>query len=316
VIDTSIKKILNKLPKSPFPKIIIPMAMATKNDPFDAQDWYFEIKWDGFRTLGYCSKGTVELRSRNNASFNKRFYLIKSELEKLKLNAVLDGEVVVLDSDGKPNFSRLMNGDTDGLVYYVFDILWLNGKDLTQLPLHNRKQILKNILPASDVIRYCDHIEASGLEMYKVAAEHGLEGIVAKNRYSRYYSGIRSSNWNKIKCRKTAEAHITGLLLDKDKKGLGFNSLIIGIKNGKEYQYRGLVQAGVTKSKLTELLTNCKPIKKPVYKKAPNVNSRTPFRDPIKNPEVIWLKPYACQVKYLELDQYKMMRHASLVDLK
>jgi bifunctional non-homologous end joining protein LigD len=316
VTRASIKQILNKLPKSPMPKNIIPMAMATKTAAFDNEDWYFEIKWDGFRTLAYISNGTAELKSRNKASFNKRFPLIKLELEKHRLKAVLDGEIVLLNSEGKPNFSGLMNGDDGLIVYYVFDILWLNGKDLTQLHLHNRKQILKNILPISDVVRYCDHVEGSGIEMFKLATEYGLEGIVAKNSYSRYYTDIRSSNWTKIKCRKTANVHITGLLLDKDKKGSGFNSLIIGVKTGNEYKYRGLVQAGVTKRKLTQLLTNCKRIKKPIFKTIPPVNARVPFRDPIKNFEVIWLKPYACKIRYLEIDEYNMMRHASLVDLK
>jgi bifunctional non-homologous end joining protein LigD len=316
VTHASIKKSLNKLPKSPMPKNIIPMAMATKKDPFDAEDWYFEIKWDGFRTLAYCSGANTELRSRNNASFNNRFHLIKSELEKFELNIVLDGEVVVLDPDGKPNFSRLMNGDTDGLVYYVFDLLWVNGKDLTQLPLHQRKEILEFILPKSDCIRYSQHSKGNGKEIFDLVNRLGLEGIVAKNSYSRYFPDIRSSNWCKIKCRNTKDAFITGLLLDKDKKGSGFSSLIIGMKKGKEYYYRGLVEAGVTKSRLSELLQNCKKINKPIFKTVPRVNARVPFRDPIKNPEVIWLKPYPCQVKYLEIDEYKMMRHASLVALK
>src|SRR5690606_12289306 len=129
---------------------IEPMLATLVDQPFDNADWVYEVKWDGYRTIAFLNKGQVELKSRNDKSFNEKFYPIYDKLKEIKLNAVLDGEVVVLTKSGMANFGALQNwrSEADGdLVYYVFDILWYEGKDLKELSLLERKAILKEILP-------------------------------------------------------------------------------------------------------------------------------------------------------------------------
>jgi bifunctional non-homologous end joining protein LigD len=287
------------------------MAMTLSNQAFNHKDWQFEIKWDGFRMLAYCSYDQVSLCSKNNNSFNKRFSSIKAELEGMKLNAVLDGEVVKLNEDGSPNFSNIISPHEKGLVvYYVFDILWSNDRNVLDLPLHQRRQLLKSILPKSETIRFSDHVDERGIDLFNLVQEHRVEGVVAKHRDSTYTPGYRTNQWLKIKTGHHIEAVIAGYLLDKDKEGSGFSSLIIGRKIEKQYQYIGLVEAGVgiqTQKKVLE----AKKTRTPVFATVPKVNRKTPFRSPIRNAEIVWIKPeLKCEIKYLELDQYGLMRHA------
>src|SRR5437762_6772626 len=141
------------------------MLTTLVDEPFDNDDWLFEIKWDGYRAIGSVIKGKAELYSRNNVFFNDRFAEIVAALEEFPFDAVFDGEVVSLDEQGLSRFQFLQNWQRDRegiLTYYVFDILWLKGYDLAQLPLIERKKILQEILPVNDVIRYSDHVENNG----------------------------------------------------------------------------------------------------------------------------------------------------------
>jgi bifunctional non-homologous end joining protein LigD len=129
------------------PGNITPMALTLSQQPFNDKEWQFEIKWDGFRMVAYCNGEKVNLSSRRNNSLDKRFSSIKMELQRMKLNAVLDGEVVTLDDDGSPNFSNIITPDQKGYtVFYVFDILWFEGRNVLDLPLVQRRKILKWIL--------------------------------------------------------------------------------------------------------------------------------------------------------------------------
>ena len=312
----AIKRILKDAQKAEMPSDFIPMNFKLRPQAFDDSDWIFEIKWDGFRMLSYNFDGEVKLRSRNNGSFDQRFSCIKKELESLKLNAVLDGEVVTLDENGCSDFEKLMAGEKDCLTYYVFDILWYDGYSLINLPLIKRKELLKMILPASDKIRFSDHVETNGKDLYELAKNHHIEGIVAKQKESFYVPGIRTSQWLKIKTARVTEGIVAGLLLDKDKRGSGFSSLIVGMKEKGKFKYLGLVESGITKTSLHVILKNGKATNKSIFNPAPNVNKKAAFRNKIKNPEVIWLEPtMKCNVKYLELDKYGMMRHASFKGL-
>ena len=125
--NIEVKSLLKDAGKAPMPVNILPMSFKIAQAAFDNEAWQFEIKWDGFRILSYSQPGKIELRSRNNKSFDTRFSIIKQELQSLQINAVLDGEVVIVDDKGCADFSSLMEGQTDCLVYYVFDILWYNG---------------------------------------------------------------------------------------------------------------------------------------------------------------------------------------------
>ena len=141
------------------------------DDPFDDPDWLFEIKWDGYRALAFVNKGEVELLSRNNKSFDEKFYTIHQALQQWKINAVIDGEIVVLNEKGISDFGKLQNwrSEADGeLVYYVFDVLWYEGKSLVDLPLSQRQAVLKEIFPeGDDSIRRSEVFDAGGIEFFK-----------------------------------------------------------------------------------------------------------------------------------------------------
>ena len=149
--------------------------------PFDHPDWIFEVKWDGYRAVAEIRDRAVSLYSRNGISFNKKFSPIVESLRKFGFDAVLDGEIVVVDKQGRSDFQMLQHYQDSGghLLYYVFDLLYFQGHDLTGLPLVRRKEVLKKILPSSPKIRFSDHVVKEGVLFYQVSKEKGLEGIIA-----------------------------------------------------------------------------------------------------------------------------------------
>ncbi|MGN6247358.1 MAG: ATP-dependent DNA ligase [Ginsengibacter sp.] len=312
----AINRILKDAQKAEMPSAVNPMNFKLRPAAFDSEDWIFEIKWDGFRMLSFNSGSEVKLRSRNNSSFDKRFNSIKEELQSMNLKAVLDGEVVALDESGCSDFDKLLSGEKNCIAYYVFDILWYDGFSLMNLPLLKRKELLKLILPESDKIHFSDHVETNGKDLFELAKNHNIEGIVGKQKESVYVPGTRTSQWLKIKTAKVTEGIVAGLLLDKDKGGSGFSSLIVGVEEKGVFKYLGLVEAGITKTYLQSILKQAKASEKSIFNPAPNVNKNSPFRKKIKNPEVIWLEPTLhCKVKFLELDKFGIMRHASFKGL-
>jgi bifunctional non-homologous end joining protein LigD len=298
------------------PRNIAPMALSLSSEPFNDRDWQFEIKWDGFRMLAYCSGDQVTLSSKTNNSFNKRFPSIKMELERLQLNAILDGEVVKLNEDGSPNFSNIISAREPGLlVYYVFDILWCNDRNILHLPLYQRRKVLKSIMQKSETVRFSDHVDEKGIDLFHLVEDYRVEGIVAKHKQSTYSPGYRTNQWLKIKTGQEVKAIVAGYLLDKDKNDSGFSSLIIARKIDNEYKYIGLVENGVGEQTLKKVF-QAKTTNRPIFSQLPNVNKKSPLRNPIKNPQVIWLKPeLKCEVRYLELDRFGVMRHASFKGL-
>src|SRR5690606_618405 len=186
--DIEIKIILKEAPKSAIFKGIKPMLATWVDQPFDDPDWQYEVKWDGYRALAFINKGEVELLSRNNKSFDDKFYPIHQLLKELKINAVIDGEILVLDEKGISNFGTLQNcrSEADGeLVFYVFDILWHEGKDLTELTLVERQAILNEVLPTDDDrLRISRVFDTSGIDFFSAAERMGLEGIMAKRKSS------------------------------------------------------------------------------------------------------------------------------------
>jgi bifunctional non-homologous end joining protein LigD len=172
--------------KRPIPLEIRPMMAQSSAQPFDNSDWIFEMKWDGYRALATIDSGHVSLWSRNGLRLDSKYPLIVQELEHLKLkNAILDGEIAALDADGIPRFALLQRFQRDRsgtLIYLVFDLLYLYGEDLMDLPLVRRREILKKLLPKERSIRFSDAIEGRGIDLFRAARERGLEGIMAKRK--------------------------------------------------------------------------------------------------------------------------------------
>src|SRR5262249_31993014 len=168
-------------PRGPMPHQVRPMLATLADLPFDKAGWLFELKWDGYLAIAEIDERQVRLYSRNGLTFNERYGAIVKNLEHIGHQAVLDGEVVVLDSAGKPQFQMLQDFGSSrngNLVYQVFDVLYLDGHDIRKLPLLSRKEILEKLLRDLPNVHVSSHIEEHGRALFKAVSEQGLEGIV------------------------------------------------------------------------------------------------------------------------------------------
>src|SRR3982751_2412251 len=183
------------MPDRKISSYIVPMFATSVDKPFTSDEWVFELKLDGFRAIADLRKKPILLYSRNGLSLRERYPVVTEALLKQKLDAVLDGEIVLLNEEGRPDFQKLQNygnNRNNELVYYAFDILNLKGKDLTGLPLTERKKILQTALRKSPSIRYSDHVEAKGEEFVKAVTDADMEGMMAKKKDSLYTPGFRT----------------------------------------------------------------------------------------------------------------------------
>src|SRR5436190_1375622 len=230
------KVILVAAPKRPFPLNLRPMLATLVDKSFSSSAWSYEVKWDGYRAVAFIHKGHVELKSRNAKSFNEKFYSVFAALQQSGLNAVIDGEIVVTNAKGLSNFGALQNwrSEADGeLIYYVFDVLWLEGKDLTKLPLSERRVVLRSILPPThEIIRLSENFDVPGRTAFETARKLGFEGIMAKRNDSVYLPGERSKVWLKIKANKRQEVVIGGFT-NNEGSNKPFSSLLVGVFEGK-----------------------------------------------------------------------------------
>src|SRR5688572_15326289 len=184
--------------KASFPKTFAPMLATLVDKPFDEPGWIYEIKWDGYRAVAMINKGKVNLVSRNDKSFNEKFYPVTAALKKWNATAVIDGEICVLNEEGVAHFGSLQNwrSEADGdLVYYVFDMLYFNGYDLKDLPLTERRALLQKHLPKDDSLRLSEDFKTTATDFLKSAAVMGMEGIMAKKAASTYAEGVRTKEW-------------------------------------------------------------------------------------------------------------------------
>jgi len=307
--------------KKKFPSDITPMLATLVDKPFDDDNWLYEVKWDGYRALALLNNGDVQLKSRNNKSFNDKFYPVYRALKELNMNAVLDGEIIVPDEEGLSNFGKLQNwrSEADGdLLYYVFDILWLNGYSLLDLPLLDRKEILKEAIAENPVIRLSQTFMASGTEFFEAAKKSKLEGIMAKKTDSLYTPGFRTKEWLKIKIAHREEVVIGGYTINEgtSKK---FSALLAGVfKNGKLH-YTGKIGTGFSDSMQLEMIKKFKPLitKKIPFDSEPDVNKPSRFRPNPPKAEVVWLKPQLVgEVSYTEMTSDGIMRHPSFEGMR
>jgi len=298
-----------------------PMLATLVDKPFDNDEWLYEVKWDGYRAVAFMNNKNVFLKSRNNKSFDEKFYPIYGELKKMKLDAVLDGEIVILGKDGKANFGALQNwrSETDGdLVYYVFDILWYKGKDLKSLPLVERKAILAHIVLDSKLISLSQDFNTSGIEFLEAAKKMDLEGIMAKRKQSLYHTKVRTKDWLKIKANKRQEVVIGGYTLNEDSKKQ-FSSLLLGVYEGKKLIYTGKVGTGFNSKDQKEMMDLFKPLVTTniPFSSEPDVNKPSRFRPNPPHADVTWLKPeLICEVSYTELTSDGIMRHPSFQGMR
>ncbi|HVV05773.1 MAG TPA: DNA ligase D [Puia sp.] len=297
------------------------MLATLVDKPFDEPGWLYEVKWDGYRALSFLRQGEIELRSRNNKSFDEKFYPVFNALKEWNIDAVLDGEIVVLDEKGQSDFSRLQEwrSEADGqLYYYLFDILWLDGRDLTQLPLTERRDILRSIMPDNDMLRMSENFEATGTEFFAAAKKMGLEGIIAKASGSTYSPGLRTRDWLKIKTALRQEVVIGGYTLNEgsDKP---FSSLLAGVFEKGKLQYTGKIGTGFSRELQKELLKKFKPLirKTSPFTITPDINKPSRFRPDPPQAKAVWLEPkLLCEVSFREMTSDGVMRHPSFEGMR
>lgn len=293
------------------PKFIAPMLASVADAPFDNDDWIYETKYDGYRTVAVIEDGEVNLFSRNELSFNKNFKPIADALQKLAHNAVIDGEVVV-ESGGKSDFQSLQNFQKTGkgqLQYYAFDLMQLDGHDTTQLPLVKRKELLRMLLEKNkpDNVHYSKHTQGKGIAFFEKAVKGHLEGIIAKDANSPYRVGKRSGEWLKIKSIQSEEAIIIGYTEPKGARQ-HFGSLLLGQYKGRKLQYIGNCGSGFNEAVLKELYAQFQKIE----------TQKPPIGEKITAAAKIhWVKPQlVCQVKFTEWTKDGSLRHPVYLGLR
>lgn len=289
---------------------ISPMLAKETDKPFNNKEWIYEMKWDGYRAIAEVNEDDVSLYSRNGNTFNYSYPVIVEELKKLKIHAVLDGEIIVVDENGKSSFQSLQYYQNDGSVpleFRVFDLLSLKGQDTCSLALTDRKKLLKLLLPKNPIIKYSDHIEEKGIEFFKMAVENDLEGIMAKDSNSLYNQNARTNLWLKIKNHKTLDAIIAGFT----EPGGGrkhFGALVLGVWDGKELKYIGHTGSGFDAKRLEQMSTLMKS----------KIQKQSPFKTSVKtNMPVTWIKPeIVCEVKFTEWTRDGNLRHPIFLRLR
>jgi bifunctional non-homologous end joining protein LigD len=291
--------------KRPMPSTIHPMLATSVDEPFDGAEWLFEIKWDGYRAVTFIENGKVRLVSRNQNELTQRFPELKDLAKSVKAkNAILDGEVVALDEEGRASFSLMQQrtgfhpgghrGEAKSdvpVLYYAFDLLYLDGYDWRKVALEERKKKLAALLVAGDAVRYSDHYENQGKALFEMARAKGLEGILAKKRDS-IYQERRSSEWLKIKIRHRLEAVIGGYTEPEGSRA-HFGSIVLGLydKQGRLIHV-GQAGSGFDQKSLDEVW---KPLKKRETRKNPFHGEVEALR------RVYWVKPeLVAEIEYAE----------------
>ncbi|HET7569932.1 MAG TPA: DNA ligase D [Gammaproteobacteria bacterium] len=289
------------------------LATLGKQAP-DGDDWLHEIKFDGYRLLARLDHGKVRLLTRNAKNWSERFPALGKALAKLQVDsALLDGELVSLDAAGVSRFGALQEAiserRTDALVYFVFDLLYLDGYDLKKVILRDRKRLLAELLGSDPpaLIRYTDHVAGNGPAFFEKACESGLEGIVSK-RVDSPYSGGRSKQWRKTKCVKDAE-FIVGGYTDPAGSRTGFGALLLGAydDDGK-LAYAGRVGTGFSDRQLAALHKTLKELE----------IGKRPFREAVPDSAgVHWVRPtLVVDVTFTERTRDGRLRHPSFRGLR
>ncbi len=286
------------------------MLAKESTEVFDSKEWLYEIKWDGYRAVAEVSSSEIKLYSRNGNDFSQNYPALAEELKVIKHEAVLDGEIVVLNENGFPDFQKIQHYEENTnypLCYYVFDLLMLDGNDIKHLPLKDRKELLKNLLPKNDVIRFSDHVLESGTDFFNAAVQNNLEGIMAKKVDSEYYEGKRTNEWLKIKNHKTADVIIAGYTEPTGSRK-HFGSLVLAMMKDKKLIHVGHAGSGYDDEKLTTIFNLLQPL----------VQKESPFEEKIVvNNKVTWVKPtIVCEVKFTEWTSDEKLRHPVFLQIR
>jgi bifunctional non-homologous end joining protein LigD len=247
------KRKTNPIQSSSMPEYIAPMLCTLVKDPVQTQEYIYELKWDGYRILSRVENSQVRMDSRGGLDYTGRYPLIAEALQSLGHDLMIDGEVVVLNEEGKPDFDtlQLYNGKRTPIRYCVFDLLYLDGNDLKELPLYQRKELLESLVKDQDIFLFSESFD-DGEALYDRVVKDNLEGIVAKMKESRYVPGARNYDWLKIPTRKRQEFVIGGWA--ESDKSRSFKSLLFGAYENGKLQWIGRSGGGYKQAEMPGIL--------------------------------------------------------------
>ena len=297
--------------KGPMPKSLDPMKAQLVEKPFDDDRWLFEVKWDGIRLVSFIDDGKVRLQTRAGRTVDEEYPQLQAISHLVNARqAILDGEIVALDEEGRPSFQLLQNRGKEEhpMQYVVFDIVYFDGQRLFKVPLEDRKRLLRDIVRDSGVLKYSDHVLGQGTAFFKAAQQKRLEGIVAKLRDSPYQPGVRSSAWLKIKAHLQQEVVIGGFTEPRASRKY-FGAILVGVYEDGKLVYTGHVGGGFDERTLADLYKLMKPL---IVKQSPF--SGTPPRG---NEKPTWVKPVlVAEVKFAEWTRDGVMRQPVFLGLR
>lgn len=308
---------------SVLPPLFAPMMAYTARDPFDSPDHWFDVKWDGVRVIAYCEPGRTRLYSRTQREVTHQYPELANLHERLRVtDAVIDGEIVATEPDGRPSFQLLQQrisvnkpGDVRKVMAEVavqmmcFDLVFAAGEWIGSLPLVERYDRLAGALAYEGRVLRHDPIENDGIAFFNAAAERGLEGTVAKRKSSRYQPGRRSRDWLKIKVVRQIDCVIGGYSPGRGGRAGTFGALLIGVYDAGALRYIGSVGTGFDDRMLAGLRKTLEQIEIPAK----------PFADAVTPPVpgVRWVRPQlVCMVEYRELTKDFRLRGPSFKALR
>jgi DNA ligase D-like protein (predicted ligase) len=310
---------LVSLPKTEA-SFVEPMECLSVSKLPEGLEWVWEIKLDGYRALAVKSGTGVTLFSRRRKSLNRQFPYIVEALADLPAGTVVDGEVVAIDDSGRPDFNLLQNflASASRIQYYIFDLLCWKDRDLTRVPMVERRALLKSLVVNRDKrIRIADYFEAAPKDLLSAVREQGLEGVIGKRKGSLYQPGKRSGAWIKYRVNRGQEFVIGGYFPGPH----GFDSLIVGYYDGNELMYVARTRNGFVPASRRQVFSKLKHL---VMQACPFVNlpetRRSRFGEELnaeKMKKAVWLRPEAvAQIEFLEWTEGDRLRHSTFVGLR
>jgi bifunctional non-homologous end joining protein LigD len=310
------------VPRRPKAGFIEPMLLLRADAlPDDAERWEYQLKFDGYRAIAFKSAGTVHLRSRNDNDFARRYPLVLQGLAALPDETVVDGELVAFDENGRPSFNAMQNAGAAGteIVYYVFDVMVLRGRNVMSETLEARRQLLeRHVAPKlADPARYAGELTARLRDLVASVKAHGLEGLVAKRRDSPYEPGLRTGAWRKMRVNRGQEFVIGGYTIGTRT----FDALILGYYEGERLMYAARTRNGFTPAMRDRLFRKLQPLEIP---RCPFVNLPETRSGrwgegltKAKMADCRWLKPIVvAQVEFLEWTEDNHLRHPRFVGVR
>ena len=310
-----------RLPTKIKPGFIEPMLLLRTEKLPEGPDWAYEIKLDGYRALAFKTGGKLQLRSRNDNDFALRYPSIAKALASLPDDTAVDGEIVALDAEGKPSFNALQNYGSSkaDLIFYIFDVMVLAGKDVMGEPLRQRRELLENkvMTKLDEPIRYSPALEASLADLVHSVKAQGVEGLVAKRRDSKYQPGERTGAWQKMRVNQGQELVIAGYTPSSK----NFDALVIGYYEDGKLMYAARTRNGFTPASRAELFKKLKPLE---IKECPfaNLPEKKAGRwgaglTAEKMKECRWLRPQLVgQFEFVEWTDVSHLRHTKFIALR